>query len=99
MFIPTKENEPKQPFKQPCLRENGLLNFRGAPKGTRNADIAHKEHQRVARERRTESSWKPLKQRYVTLTLQLLSGKRIAQKEMASESLCVDGAERSSTLA
>lgn len=73
-----------------------------APKGTRNsdirnADIAPKEHQRVARERCTESSWKPLKQRYVTLTLQLLSGKRIAQKEKASESLCVDGAERSST--
>lgn len=70
-----------------------------APKGTRNsdihnADIAHKEHQRVARERRTESSWKPLKQRYVTLMLQLLSGKRIAQKEKASESLSVWMAQR-----
>lgn len=70
-----------------------------APKDTsnsdiHNADIAHKEHQRVARERRTKSSWKPLKQRYVTLTLQLLSGKRIAQKEKASESLSVWMAQR-----
>lgn len=71
-----------------------MLNFRGAPKGTRNADIAHEEHQRVARERRTESSWKPLKQGYVTLTLQLLSGKRFAQKEKASESLSVWMAQR-----
>lgn len=67
-----------------------------APKGTsnsdiHNADIAHKEHQRVARERRTKSSWKPLKQRYVTLTLQLLSGKRkkrLRKKRRRNPSLC-----------